>query len=47
LIDAETIVGLMMADSNSFVSQYPLWKPDLAVKGVFGLRELIATALND
>ena len=45
-IVAETMVGLLMADSSSFVSQDPLWKPDLAIKGVFGLRELIATALE-
>ena len=45
-IVAETIVGLMVYDSNSYVSQHPLWTPGLAVKGKFGLRELILAALS-
>ena len=44
-IVAETIVGLLAYDSQSYVSQNPLWKPSLAVGGRFGLRELIAAAL--
>ncbi len=44
-IVAETIVGLLAYDSQSYVSQNPLWKPSLAVGGTFGLRELIAAAL--
>ena len=42
----ETFVGLLLADSSSYLSQDPLWTPSLAVNGVFGLRELIATALK-
>ncbi|HEY0382643.1 MAG TPA: heme peroxidase family protein [Candidatus Elarobacter sp.] len=45
-IVAETIVGLLAFDSQSYVVQNPLWKPSLAVGGIFGLRELIATALS-
>jgi hypothetical protein len=46
-IVAETMVGLMLTDSSSFLSQDPLWQPDadLVVNGKFGLRELIAAAL--
>ena len=46
-IVAETMVGLMLADSSSFLAQDPLWQPDadLMVAGKFGLRELIAAAL--
>ncbi|HTD34229.1 MAG TPA: peroxidase family protein, partial [Candidatus Elarobacter sp.] len=46
-IVAETIVGLLAFDSQSFVSQRPLWVPSQAVDGRFGLRELIAAALSD
>ena len=45
-IVAETLVGLLAYDSQSFLSQDPLWKPSLAINGRFGLRELIATALQ-
>ena len=45
-IVAETFVGLLLADSQSFLSQDPLWKPSLAIGGKFGLRELITTALS-
>jgi Animal haem peroxidase len=45
-IVAETIVGLLVNDSQSFVSQFPMWKPSYAVDGRFGLRELIKTALS-
>lgn len=45
-IVAETFAGLMIGDSNSYLNQNPLWKPSLAVGGVFGLREFIATALQ-
>lgn len=46
-IVAETMVGLLLADSSSFLAQDPLWRPDpdLMVAGRFGLRELIAAAL--
>lgn len=44
-IVAETIVGLLAHDSQSYVSQDPRWKPSLGVGGKFGLRELIAAAL--
>jgi hypothetical protein len=45
-IVAETFCGLLLGDSSSFLSQDPLWRPSLAVNGVFGLRELIAAALQ-
>ena len=45
-IVAETMAGLMLGDSSSYLSQNPLWRPAMAVNGVFGLRELIATALG-
>lgn len=45
-IVAETFVGLMLGDSSSYLAQDPLWTPSLAAKGVFGLRELIAVALQ-
>ena len=44
-IVAETIVGLLLADSSSYVAQNPLWQPKLATNGIFGLREVIATSL--
>jgi len=47
-IVAETFVGVLLGDSSSFLAQDPLWTPtSLAVKGVFGLRELIAAALKN
>ncbi len=45
-IVAETFVGLLLGDSSSYLSQNPLWKPTMAVNGVFGFRELIASALS-
>jgi hypothetical protein len=45
-IVTETFVGLLLGDSSSYLAQDPLWTPSLAVNGVFGLRELIATALS-
>jgi hypothetical protein len=45
-IVTETFVGLLLGDSSSYLAQEPRWKPTLAVNGVFGLRELIATALQ-
>ncbi len=47
-IVAETFLGLLVGDSSSYLAQDPLWTPNssYAVKGVFGLRELIATALS-
>ena len=45
-IVAETFVGLLLADSSSYVSLNPLWEPTtLKVNGVFGLRELVQHAL--
>jgi Animal haem peroxidase len=44
-IVAETVVGLLLGDSSSYLSQNPLWTPTMAIDGVFGLRELIAAAL--
>jgi hypothetical protein len=45
-IVTETIAGLLCGDSQSFLSQQPLWKPSLASKGSFGLRELIGYVLS-
>lgn len=46
-IVAETFVGLLLADSSSYVSLDPLWTPGTYMQNrVFGLRELIAAALN-
>ncbi len=46
-IVAETFVGLLLADSSSYLSLNPLWEPtDFMEDGVFGLRELIKTALS-
>jgi hypothetical protein len=46
-IVAETFVGLLLADSSSYVSLDPLWEPTtLLVNGVFGLREMIKHALE-
>jgi hypothetical protein len=45
-IVAETFVGILLGDSSSFLAQDPLWVPKLAANGVFGLRELIDTALK-
>ena len=45
-IVTETFVGLLLGDSSSYLSQDPLWTPTLAVNGVFGLRELVSTALQ-
>jgi len=46
-IVAETFLGIMLADSSSYLTQDPLWQPE-AVKagGKFGLRELIEEALK-
>jgi hypothetical protein len=47
-IVTETFVGLLLADSSSYLSLNPLWEPDeLKVNGVFGLREMIQYALGD
>jgi len=46
-IVAETFVGLLLADSSSYVSLNPLWEPTtLCVNRVFGLREFIQFALE-
>ena len=46
-IVAETFVGLLLADSSSYLSLNPLWEPSkLMMNGVFGLRELIHHALK-
>ena len=46
-IVAETMVGLLLADSSSYLAQDPRWRPDadLMEEGRFGLRELIKAAL--
>jgi hypothetical protein len=45
-IVAETMAGILLADSSSYLALDPLWTPSLAVNGRFGLRELIAHALK-
>jgi hypothetical protein len=45
-IVAETFAGLMLADSSSYLSQYPLWKPRYGHNGTFRLADLIATVLK-
>jgi hypothetical protein len=46
-IVAETILGLMLADPKSYLSQDPAWMPVLpAAKGSFGIADLIAYALS-
>lgn len=45
-IVAETFAGLMLADSSSYLSQFPLWKPRYGKSGTFRLADLIATALK-
>jgi len=45
-IVAETFLGLLLADSSSYLSVDPLWKPSLAIDGVFGLREMFLQALG-
>ncbi len=43
----ETFVGILMADSSSYLRTDPLWRPaTYAEGGVFGLRELVKTALS-
>jgi hypothetical protein len=46
-IVAETFIGLLLADSTSYFSLNPIWKPSKAnAQGHFGLREFIKTALS-
>ncbi|HUL76035.1 MAG TPA: heme peroxidase, partial [Vicinamibacteria bacterium] len=40
-IVAEVLVGLLLGDSFSFLSQWPTWKPWFTDKGRFGMAELI------
>ena len=44
-IVAETFAGIMLADSSSYLSQFPLWKPRYGKNGTFRLADLIAKAL--
>jgi hypothetical protein len=45
-IVAETFLGLMLGDSSSYLALNPRWQPSITIGGVFGLRELMATALQ-
>jgi Animal haem peroxidase len=46
-IVAETFIGLLLADKNSYFNLNPLWKPSRAnAQGRFGLRQFIQTALS-
>jgi len=40
-IVAEVLIGLLLGDPFSFLSQWPSWKPMFADKGKFGIAELI------
>ena len=42
-IVAEVLIGLMLGDPHSFLSQWPTWKPMFADKGRFGMPELLKT----
>jgi hypothetical protein len=43
-IVAEVLIGLMLGDPNSFLSQWPTWKPLFAEKGQFGMPQFITAA---
>lgn len=44
---AETIIGLLVGDSQSFLSQDPAWMPALPAAGpVFGMGDLLKYALR-
>jgi hypothetical protein len=43
-IVAEVLIGLLLGDPNSFISQWPTWKPLFAEKGEFGMPQLITAA---
>jgi hypothetical protein len=45
-IVTEVLVGMLLGDSHSFLSQAPSWKPDPAFtsEGKFGIAELIEQA---
>jgi hypothetical protein len=45
-IVAETFAGLLVYDSQSFVSQDPKWKPTIGDGKTFGLREFVNFALG-
>ena len=40
-IVTEVLVGLLLGDSHSFLSQWPTWKPWFTYQGHFGMPELI------
>jgi hypothetical protein len=43
-IVAEVLIGLLIGDPNSFLSQWPTWKPMFTNQGQFGMPELITAA---
>jgi hypothetical protein len=43
-IVAEVLIGLLLGDPHSFLSQWPTWKPWFAEKGLFGIPQLIKAA---
>jgi len=43
-IVAEVLIGLLLGDPHSFLSQWPTWKPSFAEKGRFGMPQLIKAA---
>jgi hypothetical protein len=46
-IVAETFIGLLLADSTSYFSLNPIWRPSRAnAQGHYGFREFIQTALS-
>ena len=42
-IVAEVLIGLMLGDPHSFLSQWPTWKPSFMENGQFGMPELLKT----
>ncbi|NNM71662.1 peroxidase family protein [Enterovirga aerilata] len=46
-IVAETFIGLLWGDPLSFLRVEPAWTPELAVRGTFGMPELIAFAVPE
>ena len=47
-IVGETFVGLLMADSHSYLRQYPTWKPfkDFSENGIFGIAQLLKQSMK-
>jgi hypothetical protein len=46
-IVAETFAGLIVNDSQSFLSQEPRWKPTIGGGKIFGLKEFVNFAIGN